>query len=78
MHDVTAMSQYANEFSTIIDSILVRYYDKCVSKIEAELKDTLSGIALIFLFVNITFRRHIGDKQRLHFYFNFRPAMEGY
>jgi hypothetical protein len=41
--DVTAMPQYANEFIAIMDSILVRYFDKCISKMDSELRDVLTG-----------------------------------
>lgn len=42
--DVTAMPQYSSEFIAIMDSIMVRYYDKCVTKMDSELRDVLSGI----------------------------------
>lgn len=41
--DVTAMPQYASEFVAIMDSILARYFDKCVAKMDSELRDILSG-----------------------------------
>lgn len=42
--DVTAMPQYASDFIAIIETITTRYFEKCVSKMDSELRDVLSGM----------------------------------
>ncbi|KAF2075037.1 hypothetical protein CYY_003647 [Polysphondylium violaceum] len=59
--DIVAMSHYVVEFGAIIQTSLLRYYEKCLSKVSQEVDHTLTGTLMntdLFKFILTSFEAH--------------------